>query len=146
MSVLAGEVSAWKSRKKWLKQKGTNFRCPYIKVSAKKELTSSRVKRGVVSGRFGYQSKLPPQYPSCLTPHLPLGSPSKWDLDHCKASLAHQCTISDVNLQMNMTSDMTSQRVTSVDDGTEKAAEDWVDRIQRIPLKMRPETKIKAHL
>ena len=45
-----------------------------------------------------------------------------------------------------MTSDMTSQRVTSVDDGTEKAAEDWVDIIQRIPLKMRAKTNIDAHL
>lgn len=47
---------------------------------------------------------------------------------------------------MNMTSDMTLQRVTSVDDGTEKAAKDWVDRIRRIPLQMSEKTKIEAHL
>ena len=41
MSVLETEVTAYKSRKKLLKEKGTNFRCPYIKVSVKKELTSS---------------------------------------------------------------------------------------------------------
>ena len=31
MSVLETEVSACKSRKKKLKKKGTNFRCPYKK-------------------------------------------------------------------------------------------------------------------
>ena len=41
MSVLKTEVTACKSRKKKLKKKGTNFRCPYVKVSVKKELTSS---------------------------------------------------------------------------------------------------------